>query len=181
MSQIDRYAQQRQARKLLRARLDQEFPGFELHDWYVQYRELKAAHPDTIVLYRLGDFYETFDDDAKRNLYTRATKQLAADLNADMSATNVERILRVPGTVNHKPERNGFVVKVEHFHPERRYGFDEFGAADESTVNESAPREAHSNEPAPAHQVERAGAGRGQIQQRLPRQIGLRSCHVIGS
>jgi hypothetical protein len=30
-------------------------------------------------------------------------------------------------------------------------------------------------------QMQRAGAGRGQIQQRLPRQIGLRSCHAIGS
>ena len=30
-----------------------------------QYLALKAQHPDAILLYRLGDFYETFDDDAK--------------------------------------------------------------------------------------------------------------------
>jgi DNA mismatch repair protein MutS len=30
-----------------------------------QYLELKAQHPGAILLYRLGDFYETFDDDAK--------------------------------------------------------------------------------------------------------------------
>jgi DNA mismatch repair protein MutS len=30
-----------------------------------QYLALKAAHPDCILLFRLGDFYETFDDDAK--------------------------------------------------------------------------------------------------------------------
>ncbi|MDP9364535.1 MAG: hypothetical protein M3Q10_09990, partial [Chloroflexota bacterium] len=30
-----------------------------------QYLELKAQHPDAILLYRLGDFYETFDEDAK--------------------------------------------------------------------------------------------------------------------
>ncbi|MDQ4099014.1 MAG: DNA mismatch repair protein MutS, partial [Chloroflexota bacterium] len=30
-----------------------------------QYLDLKAAHPDAILLYRLGDFYETFDEDAK--------------------------------------------------------------------------------------------------------------------
>lgn len=30
-----------------------------------QYLELKAQHPDTLLLFRLGDFYETFDDDAK--------------------------------------------------------------------------------------------------------------------
>lgn len=61
MSQLDRRLQQRQ----LRDRLAAEFPDFELLNWYIQYRELKAAHPDTVLLYRLGDFYETFDDDAK--------------------------------------------------------------------------------------------------------------------
>src|SRR3954465_15217717 len=29
-----------------------------------QYLDLKQQHPDAILLYRLGDFYETFDDDA---------------------------------------------------------------------------------------------------------------------
>ncbi len=30
-----------------------------------QYFDLKRQHPDAILLFRLGDFYETFDDDAK--------------------------------------------------------------------------------------------------------------------
>ncbi len=30
-----------------------------------QYRQLKAAYPDAILLFRLGDFYEMFDEDAK--------------------------------------------------------------------------------------------------------------------
>jgi len=30
-----------------------------------QYSKIKAAHPDSILLYRMGDFYETFDEDAK--------------------------------------------------------------------------------------------------------------------
>ena len=30
-----------------------------------QYLEIKKRYPDAIVLFRLGDFYETFDDDAK--------------------------------------------------------------------------------------------------------------------
>ena len=30
-----------------------------------QYLEIKAQHPDAIVFFRLGDFYETFDDDAR--------------------------------------------------------------------------------------------------------------------
>lgn len=30
-----------------------------------QYLEMKAAHPDAILFFRLGDFYETFDEDAE--------------------------------------------------------------------------------------------------------------------
>ncbi len=30
-----------------------------------QYGKIKAAHPDTVLLFRMGDFFETFDDDAK--------------------------------------------------------------------------------------------------------------------
>lgn len=37
----------------------------QLHDWYRQYQKLKAQNPDAILLYRMGDFYEIFDDDAK--------------------------------------------------------------------------------------------------------------------
>jgi DNA mismatch repair protein MutS len=29
-----------------------------------QYRQIKQQYPDTIVLFRLGDFYETFEEDA---------------------------------------------------------------------------------------------------------------------
>ncbi len=31
-----------------------------------QYAEMKAEHPDAILLYRVGDFYETFGEDAER-------------------------------------------------------------------------------------------------------------------
>ena len=30
-----------------------------------QYRDLKARHPQTILFFRMGDFYEMFEDDAK--------------------------------------------------------------------------------------------------------------------
>lgn len=30
-----------------------------------QYLDIKAKHQDSILLFRLGDFYEAFDDDAK--------------------------------------------------------------------------------------------------------------------
>ncbi len=39
--------------------------GIELHSWYRQYRKLKDEAADAILLFRFGDFYETFDDDAK--------------------------------------------------------------------------------------------------------------------
>ena len=65
MTTSDHYTEQRETRRRMRARLDQEFPHLDLDKWYIQYRELKAACPDAVLLYRLGDFYETFDDDAK--------------------------------------------------------------------------------------------------------------------
>ena len=30
-----------------------------------QYLDIKRRHPDAILLFRIGDFYETFEDDAK--------------------------------------------------------------------------------------------------------------------
>ena len=36
-----------------------------IHPWYRQYRKLKDQAADAILLFRFGDFYETFDDDAK--------------------------------------------------------------------------------------------------------------------
>ena len=30
-----------------------------------QYAELKAAYPGTVLLFRVGDFYETFNEDAE--------------------------------------------------------------------------------------------------------------------
>ena len=34
----------------LRHQLQQEFPDLEMHDWYVQYRALKASCPDAVLL-----------------------------------------------------------------------------------------------------------------------------------
>lgn len=30
-----------------------------------QYHDIKSKHPDAVVLFRCGDFYETYEDDAK--------------------------------------------------------------------------------------------------------------------
>lgn len=43
--------------------ITQEDPG-KLTPLMAQYFKLKAKYPDAIILYRVGDFYETFADDA---------------------------------------------------------------------------------------------------------------------
>jgi DNA mismatch repair protein MutS len=52
-------------RRALERKLKEELPGIDIHLWYRQYRELKAGYQDAVLLYRFGDFYEAFDDDAK--------------------------------------------------------------------------------------------------------------------
>ena len=37
----------------------------ELTPMKKQYNDIKAQHPDCLLFFRLGDFYEMFDDDAK--------------------------------------------------------------------------------------------------------------------
>ena len=66
MTTLDQRALEQRQRAQLHRELKQSFgEGVEVSYWYRQYRELKAAHPDTLLFYRLGDFYELFDDDAK--------------------------------------------------------------------------------------------------------------------
>ncbi|MGH2633160.1 MAG: DNA mismatch repair protein MutS, partial [Tepidiformaceae bacterium] len=53
----------------------------------LQYLELKQRYPDTILFFRLGDFYETFDDDAKL---------VAAELQITLTSKPMGKDLRVP-------------------------------------------------------------------------------------
>ncbi|MEA2598074.1 MAG: mismatch repair protein MutS [Thermomicrobiales bacterium] len=52
-----------------------------------QYLDLKALHPQAILLYRMGDFYETFDDDAKA---------VARDARITLTSRSFGRNGRVP-------------------------------------------------------------------------------------
>ena len=52
-----------------------------------QYLELKRQHPDAILFFRLGDFYETFDEDA------RVT---ARELDIVLTSRNVAKGTRIP-------------------------------------------------------------------------------------
>ncbi|MDE2778657.1 MAG: DNA mismatch repair protein MutS [Chloroflexota bacterium] len=52
-----------------------------------QYLKVKSAHPDAIVLFRMGDFYETFDEDAE--VASRA-------LEITLTSRTLGRNIRVP-------------------------------------------------------------------------------------
>ena len=68
-----------------------------------QYLQIKRRHPDAIVFFRLGDFYETFDEDA----------QIAAqELDVVLTSRNVAKGQRVPmaGVPHHAAE--GYIAKL---------------------------------------------------------------------
>src|SRR5512146_3320290 len=52
-----------------------------------QYLEVKRRYPQAIVFFRLGDFYETFDDDAKL---------VASELEITLTSKPMGKDLRVP-------------------------------------------------------------------------------------
>lgn len=59
----------------------------ELPIFFAQYMDMKASHPDEIVLIRLGDFYEALDNDATI---------LADELNLTLTGRDVGLDSRVP-------------------------------------------------------------------------------------
>jgi DNA mismatch repair protein MutS len=52
-----------------------------------QYLEIKRQYPDTIVFFRLGDFYETFDEDAETT---------SRELDIVLTSRNVAKGVRIP-------------------------------------------------------------------------------------
>jgi DNA mismatch repair protein MutS len=68
-----------------------------------QYLEIKRQHPDAIVFFRLGDFYETFDQDAET---------AARELDIVLTSRPVAKNLRVPmaGVPHHAIE--GYVARL---------------------------------------------------------------------
>ncbi len=68
-----------------------------------QYLDIKAQFPDAIVFFQLGDFYETFDDDAEL---------VAAELDIVLTSRNVAKGQRVPmaGVPHHALE--SYVAKL---------------------------------------------------------------------
>ncbi|KAB8142042.1 DNA mismatch repair protein MutS [Chloroflexia bacterium SDU3-3] len=91
-------------RRALQRRLDDEFPDLQLLNWYIQYRQLKAGCPDAVLLYRMGDFYETFDDDAKL-VAEKLEITLTYKKFANNKATGAEQRCPMAGLPYHAAER----------------------------------------------------------------------------
>jgi len=68
-----------------------------------QYLQIKAQHPDAIVFFRLGDFYETFDKDAET---------AARELDLVLTSRPVAKGVRVPmaGVPHHAVE--GYIARL---------------------------------------------------------------------
>jgi DNA mismatch repair protein MutS len=68
-----------------------------------QYLEVKRQHPDAIVFFRLGDFYETFDADAEL---------VAGELDIVLTSRNVAKGQRIPmaGVPYHAVE--GYIARL---------------------------------------------------------------------
>ncbi|MBN1284340.1 MAG: DNA mismatch repair protein MutS [Anaerolineae bacterium] len=68
-----------------------------------QYLDIKKQFPDTLVFFRLGDFYETFDEDAE---------VVARELDIVLTSRNVSKSQRVPmaGVPHHAME--SYVAKL---------------------------------------------------------------------
>ncbi|HIQ02273.1 MAG TPA: DNA mismatch repair protein MutS, partial [Anaerolineales bacterium] len=68
-----------------------------------QYLQLKAQHPDAILFFRLGDFYETFDEDAEI---------AARELDLVLTSRPVAKGMRVPmaGVPHHAIE--GYIARL---------------------------------------------------------------------
>jgi DNA mismatch repair protein MutS len=68
-----------------------------------QYLQIKRQHPDAIVFFRLGDFYETFDQDAH---------VVAEELDVVLTSRNVAKGQRIPmaGVPHHAAE--GYIAKL---------------------------------------------------------------------
>ena len=62
-----------------------------------QYLDIKSEHPDCILFFRLGDFYETFDDDAKI-----ASQEL--DLTLTQRGMNKDESIPMAGVPHHALE-----------------------------------------------------------------------------
>lgn len=67
-----------------------------------------------------------FDDGEAAIHYQRAVAGLALHFDSDPAVSDVPRIMRLPGSRNHKPAAGGTVVELISYEPERQYNLSEF-------------------------------------------------------
>ena len=83
-----------------------------------QYLDLKARHPDAILLFRLGDFYETFDEDAKlvaQELDIALTsKPMGGGLRAPLAGVPVRSVEQHLAKLVAKGHRVAICEQLEH-------------------------------------------------------------------
>ena len=63
-----------------------------------QYLDIKQRYPDALLLFRLGDFYETFDEDAKIASSVLRDRTHAAGHGAGRPCANGRGSLSTPPT-----------------------------------------------------------------------------------
>lgn len=54
-----------------------------------------------------------------------AQKAIVARIGGDTKVHDIARVLRVPGTINHKPERNGAIVEIRYWESDETYFLEE--------------------------------------------------------
>ena len=69
-----------------------------------QYLRIKQEHPDAILLFRMGDFYETFDEDAR---------VAARELEIALTSREMGKGQRVPLAGIPYHALDGYLVRLE--------------------------------------------------------------------
>lgn len=104
----------------------------ECIDWLL---EDMPCRPSLIIwsggglhIYWLLDAPFALDSDAARERAILAQRAIVAYIGGDIAVHDLARVLRVPGSINHKPERGGAVCAIRHWQPDDVSTLDELEA-----------------------------------------------------
>lgn len=100
--------------------VDMDFKDFANGETEAREQLKSYQYPPTIVVSTGGGLHcywvlqETLDAQMHQKEIGSALKSLVSTLGGDMSRTDITSMLRLPGTINIKPERNAAVCHIEH-------------------------------------------------------------------
>lgn len=146
----------------LRHQLQQEFPELEMHDWYVQFRALKASCPDAVLFYRMGEFYEAFDDDAKlvaEKLGVTLTYKAFATPRGSKNKRQEQRRCPMAGMPYHAVERHAAALVADGY----RVAIAEQTSETASSKSDIRPRSIF------AHGIEQGGVLKDMVDRQIVR------------